>query len=50
MALDTYLPLFVIERSTNANMVHYESHLTAEGRFDSKEPVGAYWIMAARRP
>jgi hypothetical protein len=43
---DTYLPLFVIERTTNANVVHYEAKVSG-GRLDPKEPVIAYWIMAA---
>jgi len=43
----TYLPLFVIERSLNANVVHYEAKVKADGRLDPSEPVIAYWIMAA---
>jgi hypothetical protein len=43
----TYLPLFIIERSVNANVVHYEAKLKADGRIDPAEPVVAYWIMAA---
>ena len=41
-----YVPLFVIERSTNANVVHYEARLK-DGKIDPHEPVVAYWIMAA---
>ena len=41
-----YVPLFTIERSTNANVVHYEARLK-DGRIDPHEPVVAYWIMAA---
>ena len=40
-------PLFVIERSENANVVHYDARLTANGKLDSKEPVIAYWVMLA---
>src|ERR1700680_4078523 len=41
-----YVPLFTIERSTNANVVHYEARLK-DGKIDPHEPVVAYWIMAA---
>lgn len=41
-------PLFVIERSTNANVVHYDANLTPNGELDRRQPVNAYWIMAAR--
>jgi hypothetical protein len=37
-------PLFVIERSKNANKVHYEARLTGEGFLDVRKPVHAYWI------
>lgn len=40
-------PLFIIERSKNANVVHYEARLTADGVLDSKEPVIAYWVLLA---
>ena len=39
--------LFVIERSKNANVVHYDARLTADGKLDPKEPVIAYWVMRA---
>jgi hypothetical protein len=42
-----YRPLFVIERSTNANVIHYVAKVNDEGGLDSREPVVAYWIMAA---
>ena len=41
-----YVPLFTIERSTNANVVHYEAKLK-DGKFDPHQPVVAYWVMAA---
>jgi hypothetical protein len=41
-----YVPLFTIERNTNANVVHYEARLK-DGKIDPHEPVVAYWIMAA---
>jgi hypothetical protein len=37
-------PLFVIERSKNANKVHYEAILTAQGALDAHKPVHAFWI------
>ena len=40
-------PLFIIERSKNANVVHYDARLTADGKLDPKEPVIAYWVMFA---
>jgi len=40
-------PLFIIERSKNANVVHYDARLTADGELDPKEPVIAYWIRLA---
>jgi hypothetical protein len=40
-------PLFIIERSKNANVVHYDARLTGDGKLDPKEPVIAYWIMLA---
>ena len=40
-------PLFIIERSKNANVVHYDARLTADGNLDPKEPVIAYWVRLA---
>ena len=40
-------PLFIIERSKNANVVHYDARLDADGKLNPKEPVIAYWIMLA---
>jgi hypothetical protein len=40
-------PLFIIERSKNANVVHYDARLTAEGKLDPNEPVIAYWVLLA---
>ena len=39
--------LFIIERSKNANVVHYDTQLTAAGEIDPNEPVIAYWVMLA---
>ena len=41
-------PLFIIERSKNANVVHYDARLTADGNLDPKEPVIAYWVLLAK--
>lgn len=40
-------PLFVIARSKNANVVHYEARVQRSGRLDRDEPVIAYWVMLA---
>lgn len=40
-------PLFIIERSTNANVIHYDARIGKDGQLDPKVPVVAYWIMAA---
>jgi hypothetical protein len=40
----TTQPLFVIERSKNANKVHYEARLTGEGVLDVHKPVHAFWV------
>ena len=40
-------PLFIIERSENANVVHYDARLTNSGKLDPKKPVIAYWVMLA---
>jgi hypothetical protein len=47
-AQDGFLPMFLLERSTNANVIHYEAKVARDGRLDPREPVIAYWIMAAR--
>jgi Domain of unknown function (DUF4833) len=47
MAQDRAVPLFTIEKSSNANRVQYEARVTADGHLDPKQPVVAYWIMAA---
>lgn len=39
--------LFFIQRSKNANEVHYAARLTAEGKLDRKQPVVAYWLLLA---
>lgn len=39
--------LLVIERNTNANVVHYDAGLTGDGAFDPAEPVIVYWVLLA---
>jgi hypothetical protein len=39
--------LFIIERSKNVNVVHYDARVTSDGKLDPREPVIAYWIMRA---
>jgi len=39
--------LFLIERSKNANVVHYDARITTDGKLDPKEPVMAYWVLLA---
>jgi len=47
-AADAFLPLFLIERSTNANVIHYDAKVANDGHLDSHQPVIAYWVMAAK--
>ena len=44
---DMHQPLFVIERNTNANVVHYDANLKPDGQIDPRRPVQAYWVMSA---
>lgn len=37
--------LYRIERSLNANVVHYDANLTPEGDLHPSKPVDAYWIL-----
>ena len=46
-AHDATKPLFVLERNRNANFVQYEAKVAGDGSIDPKEPIIAYWIMAA---
>jgi hypothetical protein len=43
---EAFQPLFVIERSQNANVVHYDAKVV-DGKLDARQPVIAYWLMAA---
>jgi hypothetical protein len=46
--------LFYVQRSPNANTVIYAARLDAQGNFDSREPVDAFWrkfnIDGSRQP
>jgi hypothetical protein len=41
--------LFVLERSTNANIVVYDAQRVASGELDPAKPVVAYWICNAEK-
>ena len=43
-AEESFVPLFVIERSVNGNTVHYDAKLK-DGKLDPQQPVVAYWIL-----
>jgi hypothetical protein len=42
-----YEALFVIARSKNANVVHYDVRVREHGELDPDDPVVAYWLMLA---
>lgn len=44
---DTTQQLFFIERSKNANEVHYDARVDANGVLQSKDPIDAYWLRKA---
>jgi hypothetical protein len=39
--------LFFIQRSKNANEVHYDARVTKSGALQAKDPVDAYWLRKA---
>ena len=39
--------LFVIGRSKNKNVVHYDVKLTKSGTLNLEDPIDAYWVMRA---
>jgi len=39
--------LFIIERTTNGNIVHYDARLDATGHIDPREPVVVYWTIGS---
>jgi hypothetical protein len=40
--------LFFIQRSKNANEVHYDARVTADGTLDARNPIDAYWLRRAK--
>jgi len=40
-------PLFILQRSRDANEVHYDARLSADGQLDEKDPIDAYWLRKA---
>ena len=44
----TTQPLFMIERTKNANKLYYEAVINKNGAISAKEPVKAHWILWAR--
>lgn len=39
--------LFVIQRSKNANEIHYDARVSASGALQAKDPIDAYWLRKA---
>jgi hypothetical protein len=44
---DGLVTLFQIERSKNANEIHYAAQVGKDGALDAKDPVAAFWVMKA---
>lgn len=40
-------PMFIVERSTNGNVVHYDANLNEDGTINSRDPVTAYWTIGS---
>lgn len=40
--------LFFIQRSKNANEIHYDARVLASGALDPKDPVDGYWLRKAQ--
>lgn len=40
--------LFFIQRSKNANEVHYDVRVNADGSLDARHPIDAYWLRKAK--
>jgi hypothetical protein len=39
--------LFQIERSKNANEIHYAAQVAKDGSLNAKDPIAAFWVMKA---
>ncbi len=46
-ALGKAIPLFIVQRSTNANELVYEATLTDSG-FPKQDPIQVHWVMKAK--
>ena len=44
-----YQTLFILEKSTNHNVVHYDARISPDGELDPRDPVAVYWIMSDGR-
>jgi len=44
----TAKPLFVIRRSKNANEIHFDANIGANGKINRANPVTAYWLLLAK--
>lgn len=42
-------PLFIVERSKNRNVVHYDACLRGTGDLSDTDPVAVYWILENRK-
>jgi len=42
------VPLFRIDRNTNANAVYYDLRLNDQGEVDITNPIDSYWLLHAR--
>jgi hypothetical protein len=40
--------LFFIQRSKNANEIHYDARVNADGTLDAHHPIDAYWLRKAK--
>ena len=38
-------PLFIIERSKNANIVRYDANIDSDGSINKKNPIDSYWLL-----
>lgn len=39
--------LFIVARTTNGNVVHYDAHLTKGGDIDPADPIDVYWTIGS---
>ena len=48
-AAAVFAPLFIVERTTNGNVVHYDAQIGANGQLDPREPVVVYWTIGSEK-